>query len=377
MRKIAFVVLFLLSCSVVYAQGSVEVTKKTEPTSSFDISEYRLLAPLPGFEKVVDGDVGTGGAGDFTLASYIRTLVRVAIGVIGILAVVMIVISGVQYMGSDVFTEKEAAKGRLTGAIFGLILAVSSVLILRTINPDLTSLSIGALSESKWCEENMQALLGLRARVAAERADPKKKANLTADEKAMYDRAQSVCAIGVANNIDVPEALKTEYEREDIEITGSKSTITCKGGMVNIDTVNQKGIAVCADIAEKYKNMIAAAKKDGVTLTAYGGRTMEKQIALRKQNCGGNSKYNVYEKPSGECKPPTARPGRSMHQSGLAFDIGVSGTTICFTKNASVSNTNKCRTNKNPGFLWLEKNAKTYGFYNLPTEAWHWSVNGK
>ncbi len=137
--------LFLLCTGATTHAQSVETVppKTTESTSSFDISEYRLLAPLPGFEKVVDGDVGTGGAGDFTLASYIRTLVRVAIGVIGILAVVMIVISGVQYMGSDVFTEKEAAKGRLTGAIFGLILAVSSVLILRTINPDLTSLSIG------------------------------------------------------------------------------------------------------------------------------------------------------------------------------------------------------------------------------------------
>lgn len=123
--------------------------------------------------------------------------------------------------------------------------------------------------------------------------------------------------------------------------------------------------------------MIAAAKKDGVTLTASGARTMEQQIALRKQNCGGNSQYNVYEKPSKQCKPATARPGKSMHQQGLAFDIGVNGTTICFTKNNSIANTNKCRTNKNPGFLWLEANANKYGFYNLATEAWHWSTNGK
>jgi LAS superfamily LD-carboxypeptidase LdcB len=136
--------------------------------------------------------------------------------------------------------------------------------------------------------------------------------------------------------------------------------------------VNQKNLAACADIAENYKNMIAAAKNDGLILTASGARTMEQQIALRKQNCGGSAHYNVYEKPSKECHPPTARPGKSMHQQGLAFDIGINEKTICFPNNSTT-----CRKSGNKGFLWLEKNAQKYGFYNLPSEGWHWSVNGK
>ncbi len=29
-----------------------------------------------------------------------------------------------------------------------------------------------------------------------------------------------------------------------------------------------------------------------------------------------------------------------------------------------------------PCYRWLVTNAATYGLYNLPTEAWHWSTNG-
>jgi len=30
----------------------------------------------------------------------------------------------------------------------------------------------------------------------------------------------------------------------------------------------------------------------------------------------------------------------------------------------------------NPARQWLAAHAATYGFYNLPSEACHWSVNG-
>jgi hypothetical protein len=144
---------FFILVSPVFAQQDTPVTVEPSKTGS-DISlnplkettrigSYETLARLPGLPAVIDPGLEKGDAGAFTLPEYIKVLVRIAIGVIGILAVVMIVISGVQYMGSAMVTEKEGAKQRLTGAVLGLILAVSSVLLLRTINPQLTSLSIG------------------------------------------------------------------------------------------------------------------------------------------------------------------------------------------------------------------------------------------
>jgi hypothetical protein len=145
MKKLFF--FCLLFCSLwiihpVFAEDAITVVKDPKATTELEQqnksdnpmeNSYKPLAPLPGFTKIDSS---------FTLSSYIRTLVRVAIGIIGILAVIMIVISGVQYMGSDMFTEKESAKSRLQGAVLGLILAVSSVLILRTINPGLTNIDL-------------------------------------------------------------------------------------------------------------------------------------------------------------------------------------------------------------------------------------------
>ena len=30
-----------------------------------------------------------------------------------------------------------------------------------------------------------------------------------------------------------------------------------------------------------------------------------------------------------------------------------------------------------PAFVWLTANAARFGFFNLPSEPWHWSVNGR
>lgn len=52
-----------------------------------------------------------------------------------------------------------------------------------------------------------------------------------------------------------------------------------------------------------------------------GRRSNTEQIQLRRAHCG-TSWYDIYEKPSSECSPPTARPGHSKHESGLAVDLG-------------------------------------------------------
>ena len=59
------------------------------------------------------------------------------VGLVAIIAVIMLVIGGVQYM---VAGEKDpsSAKESIRNAIWGLILALTSYLILYTINPDLT-----------------------------------------------------------------------------------------------------------------------------------------------------------------------------------------------------------------------------------------------
>ena len=101
----------------------------TEATGlEFDEDCYALLAPIGDLKEI---------KGDITLGSYVNILVSTVIGIAGLLAVVMIVVGGIQYMTTDALAGKSNARETITKALLGLILALGSYLILKTINPQL------------------------------------------------------------------------------------------------------------------------------------------------------------------------------------------------------------------------------------------------
>ncbi len=121
------------------------------------------------------------------------------------------------------------------------------------------------------------------------------------------------------------------------------------------------GIRVAPSLRPRLVAMLAAAKADGLYISGGGYRSPANQIRLRAAHCGGGS-YNVYHKPSSQCHPPTARPGNSQHERGLAVD---------FTYGGQIFN------RSSPGYKWLRNNAWRYGFINLKSEPWHWSTTGR
>lgn len=120
------------------------------------------------------------------------------------------------------------------------------------------------------------------------------------------------------------------------------------------------GIQVSASIASNLQALLSAAAAAGINFGGGGYRDPAGQIAVRRNNCGSSS-YAIYEMPASSCRPPTARPGSSMHERGLAIDFTQGGSTL--SRGSS-------------GFAWLQANAAQYGFRNLPSEPWHWSTNG-
>ncbi len=77
-------------------------------------------------------------ASGVTLSTYLADLFKIGIGLAGVFAVLMIVIGGISYIGgASNPSARSEAKSKITNAIFGLILAMASWLILNTINPDL------------------------------------------------------------------------------------------------------------------------------------------------------------------------------------------------------------------------------------------------
>lgn len=125
------------------------------------------------------------------------------------------------------------------------------------------------------------------------------------------------------------------------------------------------GEGVNAKIAGNILKLINDSAAQGITLSVGSGfRTMEKQAELYRDNCGNGTR---------KCQPDTSRPGYSNHQMGLAIDFGYNGKTICY-RPISMQRSANCK--GNAGFDWMKANAANYGLKNLPSEAWHWSVDG-
>lgn len=93
---------------------------------------FQPIVPLPGVTS------------EMTFAAYINQLFTLVISLSAILAVLVIIYGGFEYMTSSAGISKKNGMERIQGAVTGLLLLLSVTLILRVINPCL--LEINALS---------------------------------------------------------------------------------------------------------------------------------------------------------------------------------------------------------------------------------------
>jgi hypothetical protein len=163
----------------------------------------------------------------------------------------------------------------------------------------------------------------------------------------------------ILSHVDRDEVAPTSPESCTLPNAADEAVYDGTPGNVPLTTV--ENITVHTDIAHQVAGLVQAARADGHTLTGGGYRSPERQIELRRAHCGTND-YAIYEMPSSQCSPPTARPGSSNHELGLAIDFECDGDLV--------------RTRSSDCFTWMTANAPTFGLYNLPSEPWHWSVDG-
>lgn len=131
------------------------------------------------------------------------------------------------------------------------------------------------------------------------------------------------------------------------------------GSGVAAGLVTVRGITVAASIGPNLAALLQAAAADGLRLGGGGYRSYQAQIDARKRNdCP-----DVFTAPASSCRVPTARPGQSMHERGLAIDFTCNGALI--------------QSHSSPCWQWLSQNAASYGLFNLPSESWHWSTTGR
>jgi hypothetical protein len=142
----------------------------------------------------------------------------------------------------------------------------------------------------------------------------------------------------------------------ETSLTGGEIVQTAQGPITVYDVPGFGKLS--PELAAVAPKMQALAASQGVTLTGGGFRTAESQIQLRRAHCG-SSYYAIYQAPASSCRPPTARPGTSNHEQGKAIDF------------------HNCTTRSTACYQWLARNAEQFGLYNLPSEPWHWSVDGR
>ncbi|HLP86903.1 MAG TPA: D-alanyl-D-alanine carboxypeptidase family protein [Candidatus Paceibacterota bacterium] len=311
--KILISTIIFLSCfSFIVSITSAADPVLIEPEKGgIDGSVYKLLAPIGSFVQAPDN-----------IGDYFNLIFKIAIGLCGALAVVMIIIGGFQYMGDESIFGKTEAKSKIMSALFGLIIALGSYAILNTINPDLLNTGINVKS------------------VSAE----------IAEAPILTDTGKAI-PTGLSNTFaDCPGGVR------DVQVIGIGSP---------------QHFIFCSAYASKLQQMFSDAYNANprIVLTGGGFRTYEEQLQARTSNCP-----DPLNSPAEKCTPPTAKTGTSLHEQGLAVDLRCDGSLINwddqnpnYTKNES---TKKC-------FDWLKANASKYGFANLSSENWHWSVGPK
>jgi len=95
---------------------------------------FSLQIPIPGLDAqtfTINGD---------SLGTYIAAFYRFAVGALAIISVVVIMIGGFQWLMAAGISERAAnAKDKIMNAVVGLILALTSYLLLNTVNPNLVN----------------------------------------------------------------------------------------------------------------------------------------------------------------------------------------------------------------------------------------------
>ena len=72
----------------------------------------------------------------------LNTVFRIAIIAAALIAVIKLILAGVKYVMSGLVSDKNDAKADIQSALIGLLIILSAVLLLRTINPDIVNLPV-------------------------------------------------------------------------------------------------------------------------------------------------------------------------------------------------------------------------------------------
>lgn len=157
-KKIIAIIIFLgLSFAFLGSlSGLAEAAGGATGSRSETWDQYTTLAPLPGTTQdcVTDENGKINCTTD--IQTYIPGIFKLAIGIAGVLAVLMIIIGGVEYITTDAIQGKSEGKARIQNALWGLVLVLVSWILLYTINPKLTVFNLNVETTTSTNQDSEQ-----------------------------------------------------------------------------------------------------------------------------------------------------------------------------------------------------------------------------
>lgn len=280
------------------------------------------------------------------LAQYIGGVYTFLLSIAGLLAAVMMIVGGFQYVTSAGDSGKiGAAKKRITNALTGLLLAFGSYTILYTINPDLVAfegLKIGVVQTELLADtQNASNEDGLIAGTVSGKA-PSSLCN-------SQSSCQVYCDKFFQSPQNIPQVSPGMAAPQDVETIENIPGIDGRGNKTSPDT-----IALLRKVAPLFL-------ADGYSLKIGSGyRDLRGQfkIACDAYKDGRGNIVGKY----------IAHPGGSFHGIGYAIDVKL----MRGKKEITISGDGKLQQKERPEEAkYLAERMLSVGFRRLNNEIWH------
>ena len=350
--------LILSTALLVFSFVFFNYAKIVNACTTSDNTHYCLLAPIPGLTPSADGSIDvSAGFGDYAVR-----IIRIVIGLMGVLAVIMVVFGGIQYMISSSGGEKGAGKERMTNAIYGLILALSSYMILNTINPNLVNLKV-TIPQGELTMYNDDDRLSMSETAAGEDLPPGPPGPVTPAGKTValcsdYATCKALCTS--TNNGTTYNGSPPPPGILDPALAVPISGIPLVSGGCRNCTASAGVISALNKLKPTIDSLIASKSIPNRSYTfqinsAY--RPVKDQIRLMCANGDVTINKTVVDH-------TIAFPGTSKHGVGYAVDVGFSWDS---------KPTVNCGSAFNEGTI--EKIMTAAGFARLKKEAWHFEID--
>lgn len=303
-------------------------TTNSQSTSTVESKPVDLTNPLmnlqvkiPGIAKVVaDNPASCRMVDDHTectipwIAQYIKGIYNYALAIVGILAAITLMIGGVIWLTSaGNATRVSQAKNWIAGSLTGLLIMMTSYILLNELNPD---------------------LIGLKPITIK-----------TVEEVTGYEGAGT----------DLPgESISGDCDVTYESIKGLANT-TCSASIC----------ALAPEAAKKLRELSIAAQKKGITLAiSSAARSVSTQQKLWDGCMASHGNDEA------ACRKLVAKPNcRSPHLAGVAIDLCIAGTESCNhlgAKNDANAKYRDCGTAKLEKFMKEEN-----GWTRYCGEWWH------